>query len=79
MGFLDAAFLTGTAEDGVDAGDRVGFLRATFLAGVDLGVALLVFVLTAVFFSAAAATGATGLGAPNFRRTGLSPQISSKW
>ena len=60
MGFLDAAFLTGTAEDGVDAGDRVGVLRTTFFAGLDLGAALLVFVLTAVFFSAAAATGATG-------------------
>ena len=79
MGFLDAAFLTGAAANGVAAGDRVGFLRATFFAGLDLGAALLVFVLAAVFFSATAATGATGLGAPNFRRTGLSPQISSKW
>ena len=76
MGFWGAAFLAGGAEDGVVAGARVGFLRATFFAGLDLGAALLVFVLAAVAFTA---TGATGLGAPNFRRTGLSPQISSKW
>ena len=79
MGFLDAAFLTGATEDGVVAGVRVGFLRATFFAGLALGDELLVFVLTAVFFSATGAKGAMGLGAPNFSRTGLSPQISSKW
>ena len=79
MDFLDGDFLAGAAGDGVVAAARVGFLRATFFAGLALGDELLVFVLTAVFFSATGAKGAMGLGAPNFSRTGLSPQISSKW
>ena len=55
MDFLDGDFLAGAAGDGVVAAARVGVLRATFFAGLALGDELLVFVLTAVFFSATGA------------------------
>ena len=70
----DAGFLA--AEDLAESLD---------LADLDLSVDFLAAVFAlAVFFATGSCTSTTlgvclGAGAPNLMRTGLSPQISSKW
>ena len=55
------------------------FLAATFLAITSGAAAVLLLFLGAALARGSSALATTGLGAPNFKRTGLSPQISSKW
>ena len=56
------------------------FLAAIFLASTS-GAArdVLVLFLGAALGLGSSALASVGLGAPNFKRTGFSPQISSKW
>ena len=82
---LEAAFLTGAWVADLagallfaltlDAAFFAGTLPLEALALVPLEVFAPVF---ADFFSGALGSATGGLGAPNFKRTGFSPQISSK-
>lgn len=78
--------LADTAGDLALAGARLVFARAVVfegadLAGADLEVVLLDDELLGLSLAAGvlAGTAAKGFGAPSFKRTGLSPQISSRW
>ena len=86
--FLAGAFLAGAFLAADLAADFAGvFAPVAFFAVALLGPCAAVFCagLNGFCYAGAALAGArsaegiAGLGAPNFRRTGISPQISSGW
>ena len=76
---LAVALLAALAPKG--AGFLIGFRGASGIAATGTEsrrVGVLPALTVAFFLATGLRTGSAGLGAPNFKRTGLSPQISSR-
>ena len=85
MGFSFSKYWVTFCARWVLVNRRAALLAAAFLAAAfsaltcALALEVLVLFLAAVLGLGSSALATTGLGVPNFNRTGLSPQISSKW